>query len=94
MSIVGPRPLSESDFGLYLKMQKKKIVQCQNPGLSGLGSIIFRDEELLIDNKPDPIKYYTDQIAPYKAKLEEYYVSTGQVLNYIFSVFFFRPGWL
>lgn len=86
MSIIGPRPLSESDFGLYPEDAKRKLSSVK-PGLSGLGSIIFRDEELLIDNKPDPVQYYTDQIAPYKAKLEEYYVSNQSVRLYFLCIF-------
>jgi lipopolysaccharide/colanic/teichoic acid biosynthesis glycosyltransferase len=71
MSIVGPRPLMEVSVKLYPDEIKNKIYNCK-PGITGLGSIIFRDEEKMISNAPDPKAMYAT-IYPYKGKLEMWY---------------------
>ena len=58
---------------------RKKNIQAQiynvKPGLTGIGSIIFRDEESLISSisDEDPHAYYNRVIAPYKGGLELWY---------------------
>ena len=47
LSIVGPRPQMRVDFEKYSKNIQKKIYNVK-PGLTCIGSIIFRDEESLI----------------------------------------------
>ena len=49
MSIVGPRPQMEVDFLVYPENVKNSIYNTK-PGLTGLGSIFFRDEELFYQN--------------------------------------------
>jgi len=44
MSLVGPRPLAPQDFAYYSPEIQREIVKVQ-PGLTGVGSIVFRDEE-------------------------------------------------
>ena len=75
LSLVGPRPLVYQDFDAYPSQIRNKIYKIK-PGLTGLGSIIFRDEESIISrnyDKKDPHKYYKNKIAPYKGSLEIYY---------------------
>lgn len=75
ISLVGPRPLVINDFEAYPE-EIQKIIYSVKPGLTGLGSIIFRDEEKIISenyDKIDPHKYYKEVIAPYKGELELYY---------------------
>jgi lipopolysaccharide/colanic/teichoic acid biosynthesis glycosyltransferase len=75
ISIVGPRPLVENDFRAY-EENVRKIIYNVKPGLTGLGSIVFRDEEKIISenfDKINPHTYYKEVIAPYKAELELYY---------------------
>ena len=44
------------------------------PGITGLGSIVFRDEERLLSQPGiDPVVFYTEKIAPYKGELEIWY---------------------
>ena len=47
------------------------------PGVTGIGSIIFRDEESLIteakDAGMDPWDFYRNNIYPFKGKVEEWY---------------------
>lgn len=74
MSLVGPRPLAEQDFAYYPPDVQDKIVQVR-PGLTGLGSVVFRDEEtLLAESDLPPIEAYRQEIAPHKGQLECWYV--------------------
>jgi len=73
MSIVGPRPLVDKTFEPYSDMVKKNIYNVK-PGLSGIGSIIFRNEEILLSNSAIPLdEYYKKYISPYKGELEIWY---------------------
>ena len=73
MSIIGPRPLVDKTFDPYPEQVKKSIYNAK-PGLSGIGSIIFRDEEkLLSETKMDPANFYKEFISPYKGELEMWY---------------------
>jgi lipopolysaccharide/colanic/teichoic acid biosynthesis glycosyltransferase len=73
MSIIGPRPLVDKTFEPYSDIVKKNIYNVK-PGLSGIGSIIFRDEEKLLSNSTIPInEFYSKYISPYKGDLELWY---------------------
>lgn len=71
MSVVGPRPLMAVSFNLYSNEIKKKIYDSK-PGLTGIGSLIFRDEEKIISDAKDPRLMYAN-IYPYKGELELWY---------------------
>jgi len=73
MSFVGPRPLVQKTFDPYPAHVREKIYNVR-PGLTGIGSIVFRDEErLLSETSIDPKEYYANHIAPYKGELEIWY---------------------
>jgi lipopolysaccharide/colanic/teichoic acid biosynthesis glycosyltransferase len=73
MSIIGPRPLVDKTFDPYPENVKDNIYNIK-PGLSGIGSVIFRDEEVLLSNSKIPIdEYYKNYISPYKGDLELWY---------------------
>ncbi len=75
MSFVGPRPLVDSTFSAYSKEIQDKIYSCK-PGITGIGSIIFRDEEKMVSKtKLRPVDFYTQKIAPYKGQVELWYQS-------------------
>jgi lipopolysaccharide/colanic/teichoic acid biosynthesis glycosyltransferase len=57
------------------------------PGLSGVGSIIFRDEERYLDAQTDPHAFYRDVIIPYKAQLEQWYVRNRSLRMYFEVIF-------
>ena len=66
ISFVGPRPLVMESFLAYPKKIQLKIYLIK-PGLTGIGSIVFRDEESIISNiknDQDPHKFYREKIAP------------------------------
>lgn len=71
MSIVGPRPLMEVSFKQYPDEVQQKIYNTR-PGMTGIGSLIFRDEEKLVSDAPDPRVMYKN-IYIYKGKLELWY---------------------
>ena len=76
MSIVGPRPVLKLSFEAYPK-EIQKVIYNVKPGLTGIGSIVFRDEEELItdvqNNGGDIWKYYKGTIYPFKGELEIWY---------------------
>lgn len=73
MSIVGPRPLVDKTFEPYSNEVKQHIYKVK-PGLTGIGSIVFRDEErLLSETKQDLSVFYAKYISPYKGELELWY---------------------
>lgn len=74
MSFVGPRPLVQATFDAYSQLTQKNINNVM-PGLTGVGSIVFRDEESLISSvkNQDPHVFYKKNIAPYKGALELWY---------------------
>lgn len=81
MSIIGPRPLTINTFNSY-PVNTKEIIQEVKPGLSGLGSIIFRNEENLMIGISQNILFYNDYIAPYKGSLEIWYVENKSLYLY------------
>lgn len=73
MSIVGPRPLVDETFSAY-PMEVQNMIYDVKPGVTGIGSLIFRDEEKLISRSGlPPMEYYRQYIAPYKGQLEIWY---------------------
>ena len=74
ISLVGPRPLVTKTFSAYSEEVQSKIYNIK-PGLTGIGSIIFRDEESIISSikDKDPHEFYKRVIAPYKGDLEMWY---------------------
>ena len=76
MSVVGPRPVMKISFEAYPD-EIQKVIYNVKPGLTGIGSIIFRDEEELItevkNNGGDLWKFYKGKIYPHKGKLEIWY---------------------
>ncbi len=74
MSFVGPRPLTNQTFICYTEAVQAEIKKVQ-PGLTGVGSIVFRDEEsILARSGKAPLDCYREDIAPYKGALELWYI--------------------
>ena len=75
MSFVGPRPQMRVDFDLYPAHVRERIYSVP-PGVTGIGSIVFRDEEALLSaDGIDPREFYASRIAPYKGELELWYLA-------------------
>lgn len=95
MSLIGPRPQTKSCFEAFDLKSQNNICSIR-PGLSGIGPVVFRDEESLMNGKDDPIKYYGNVIAPYKGLIESWYINRNTIKNYFVLIFVtiwvvFRP---
>tara|TARA_B100001250_G_scaffold412378_1_gene443422 strand:- start:4923 stop:5588 length:666 start_codon:yes stop_codon:yes gene_type:complete len=97
MSFVGPRPLIHRTFLLYNNDVQANIYNSR-PGITGVGSIIFRDEDqILLKSKLPLEEFYSKHIAPYKGKLEIWYqknISLMIDLKILFltAVVILKPG--
>ena len=81
MSVIGPRPLTKENFEMYSDPGQIKIGKIR-PGLSGLGSIFFRSEDLFLSNRKDSKAFYRESIAPYKEALEIWYADNTSYVLY------------
>lgn len=81
MSVIGPRPQASKCFEAFPNDAKEIIVQVK-PGLSGIGSIIFRGEENILEGNSDTLDFYDNVIAPYKGNLEIWYVKKQSLIVY------------
>ena len=86
MSVVGPRPMVPNTYANY-PAEAQEILNSVRPGLTGVGSIIFRDEERLLDGRDDPIGFYNENITPYKSDLEIWFVQNNSLWLYIKAIF-------
>lgn len=101
MSMVGWRPLMPQGFAEYSPQIQQEIVKVK-PGLTGIGSLVFRDEEAIISKAADEGRdlraCYREDIMPYKGALEVWYVThqglwTDIKIIIATAVAVLRPGW-
>lgn len=85
MSVIGPRPLTSQAFESYSD-NTKHFIKKVRPGLSGIGSIVFRAEEEIMHGETGSIDFYENVIAPYKGKLEEWFVSNKSLYIYFVAI--------
>lgn len=85
MSIVGPRPQTRRCFDAFPARARERIVQVR-PGLSGIGSIVFRNEEELMHASLQPDAFYDSVIMPYKGELEEWFVAHDTLRTYVLAI--------
>ena len=81
MSIVGPRPQTPRCFDVF-PLEYQNIIKKVRPGLSGLGPVVFRDEENILSDNETSIDFYDTVIAPYKGEVESFYVHSQNVVTY------------
>lgn len=86
MSIIGPRPQTRRCFDAFPARSQAEIIKVR-PGLSGIGSIVFRDEEELMHASKEPERFYDEVIMPYKGALEEWYVAHQGLWTYLVAIF-------
>lgn len=72
MSLIGPRPQTLRYFNLFSQKSRELISQVR-PGVTGIGSLLFRDEEEIFRKSEDAILLDDTVITPYKGELEEWY---------------------
>ena len=83
LSVVGPRPLIDGTTGYnaYADDLKAKIFS-NRPGLTGIGSIVFRDEKAILSSVDNPHDFYVRELVPYKADLELWYLENKSLNNW------------
>ena len=81
MSVIGPRPQTQRCFDAFPRQSQKEIIKVR-PGLSGVGSIVFRNEEEMMHASNNPDKFYDEIVMPYKGTLEAWYVSRQSIWSY------------
>ena len=87
MSLIGPRPQTQRCFDAFPKSSQAEIIKVA-PGLSGIGSIVFRGEEDMMHASKEPDRFYDEVIMPYKGQLECWFVGNQGVLVYLKSIYF------
>ena len=86
ISVVGPRPQVKAHLDLYPADKLADILSIQ-PGLTGIASLFFRDEESMISNSDlDPKEFYKLYIATYKAELELWYKENQNLYTYFMLI--------
>lgn len=101
ISLVGWRPLMPKGFADYPQWVQEKIVNVK-PGLTGIGSLVFRDEEAIIaraqEEGRDLRQCYREDIMPFKGELESWYVDhtslwTDLKIVLATAIAVLRPRW-
>ena len=86
MSFVGPRPLVPEGEKNYTEDQAE-LIRSVTPGVTGIGSLILRDEESYYAHRLDAKEFYIHVISPYKASLEIWYINNKSfILNILILV--------
>ena len=91
MSVIGPRPVMRVSFESYPE-NIQKVIYNVKPGLSGIGSIVFRDEEEIITKVKtdggDIWDFYKNTIYPFKGNLELWYQKNKSFILDLQLIFF------
>lgn len=86
MSVVGPRP---DVPGYSDKLQGgDQLLWTVRPGLTGLDSISYPNEESILDQQPDPQKYYDEVLWPDKVRLNLAYIKNRSFVMDIAIILF------
>lgn len=80
MSIVGPRPEVKKYVDLYTP-QQREILNVR-PGITDIASIMFKNENEILDKQADPESYYIQHIMPEKIRLNYIYIQRPNIINY------------
>ena len=86
MSVVGPRPMVLNTYAYYPEEAREKLNMIR-PGLTGIGSIVFRDEERYLADLDEPMVFYREHIIPYKSDLEIWFAKNNTLWLYIKIIF-------
>lgn len=72
MSFVGPRPEVREYTDLYTPEQRQVLLV--RPGITGLASICYRNENDLLSSSADPNRTYIEEVMPAKLALDLEYI--------------------
>lgn len=84
MSIIGPRPITFDTYNNY-SISSRSLIYSNKPGLSGIGSVVFRNEESFLKDL-DSRSLYSSLIGPYKEDLEIWYHNNKSISLYFFLI--------
>lgn len=84
MSFIGPRP--ELPRRLKYYSDRDKGIFAVRSGISSPASIVFSDEEYLMNQVKDPEEFYIKEIMPYKIDLNLYYVENQSFFGDIWLI--------
>ena len=79
MSIVGPRP-DVKEFIDSLEIDDRELILSLKPGITGPGSIDLINEEEILANVNDPLKYNIEILWPRKLELLKKYIDDYSIL--------------
>ncbi len=85
MSLVGWRPQTPKYFRAF-SIEIQTVLSMSRPGLSGIGSIIFRDEEEILSRAESPVRFDLDFVVPYKGELEKWFAERVSVATYFLII--------
>ena len=77
MSFVGPRPNVKRETELYT-IEEKHLLTVR-PGITDLASIVFSDEEDILEGSLDPDLDYNQLIRPWKSRLGIFYINKRSI---------------
>lgn len=86
MTLVGPRP----DVSGYadLLQGEDRIILTLKPGITGLASLKYRNEEQLLAQQPNP-QYYNDEVIwPDKVRINKWYAQNRSLIMDIQIIFY------
>lgn len=86
MSVIGYRPTIKKTYDSFPDEVKKAIYGAR-PGLSGIGSIVFRDEEEMLQKVENKEVFFKAVVLPYKGRLEAWYAEHRSVSLYFKLIF-------
>jgi len=87
ISVVGPRPQVKKHMDMYPEDKLQEILAIK-PGLTGIASLFFRDEESMISkSNMEPQEFYKKFIVPYKVELELWYKKNQGLKTYFLLIF-------
>jgi len=81
MSLIGPRPQAPRCFDAF-PVKSQDIIVKVKPGLSGIGPIVFRGEEDILEGRSGTLDFYDNVIGPYKGDVEAWYVERQNLIVY------------
>jgi lipopolysaccharide/colanic/teichoic acid biosynthesis glycosyltransferase len=96
MSFVGPRPQTPKTVDMFPD-EYRNILKKIRPGVTGVGSIVFRDEEAILSNAKDFDACFRNEVIPYKAEMEVWYYENQTfmmdiILCFITAWSIFKPN--
>lgn len=86
MSFVGPRP-DVPGYADKLDESVKSVLLSVRPGITGPASLAYRNEEIILENQPDPQRYNDEVVYPDKVRINLEYVSNWRFITDIKYIF-------